>query len=113
MKKFLADSKMFEFDKFYKECLQNNQPFIKAKKNPIDNNYLVQVDCATCGNKINQNSQDKIHQYFEKEKNYLTSNNLHSNFKGYNINEEILWFDGILPKRLDSFCKTIFDLCSN
>ncbi|MBA4452027.1 MAG: hypothetical protein H2B05_04485 [Nitrosopumilaceae archaeon] len=110
MKKFLSDSKMFEFEKFYKECQKNNVPFIKAKKNPIDSNYLVQMDLGTAHGNLKNDSQNKIHVFFEKEKEFLKGEKLYSVFKGCNVNKEIVWFDGVLPKRLNYFCETLFDL---
>jgi hypothetical protein len=112
MKKFLTDSKMFEFDKFYRDCQKNKQPFIKAKKNPLDDNYLVQLDIATSRKKIQSNTQKKIKSLFENEKSFLNSNKLESVFKGSNVNEETAWFDGVLPIHIDQFCKSLFDLCA-
>jgi hypothetical protein len=110
MKKFLADSKMFEFDKFYRECQKNNQPFVKAKKNQADGNYLIQIDVVTKNKKFHQKTQKKINMLFENEKLFLKENNLESVFKGSNVNEETAWFDSVLPKRLDEFCEKLFDL---
>ena len=42
--KYLGDSKMFEYDKHYRECKKQNKPFIKAKINPKHGNYYVQID---------------------------------------------------------------------
>ena len=42
--KYLADSKMFEYDKHYRECQQQNKPFIKSKINPSHGNYTVNID---------------------------------------------------------------------
>ena len=112
MKKFLADSKMFEFDKFYRECQKNNQPFIKAKKNQIDGNYLIQIEIVTMSKYFQQKTQNQIQLLFDNEKTFLKENNLESVFKGSNVNKETAWFDGILPKRLDRFCEELFDLCS-
>ena len=110
MKKFLADSKMFEFDKFYRDCQKNKQPFVKAKKNPVDDNYLVEIDAATSSKKIHLKTQNKIKLLFENEKSFLKENKLESVFKGSNVNEETAWFDGVLPKRIDQFCEILFDL---
>lgn len=67
MKKYLVDSKMFELDKHYRECQKQNFPFIKARKNPIDNNYVVQVDLITCNYNFTSEDEKKINQLFEKE----------------------------------------------
>ena len=46
--KYLGDSKMFEYDKHYRNCQQLNKPFIKAKVNPKHGNYLINIDLMTC-----------------------------------------------------------------
>jgi hypothetical protein len=46
--KYVGDSKMFEYDKYFRECQQLNKPFIKAKTNPVHKNYFVQIDMMTC-----------------------------------------------------------------
>ena len=46
--KYLGYSKMFEYDKHYRECQQQNKPFIKAKINPAHGNYYVNLDLMTC-----------------------------------------------------------------
>ena len=111
MKKFLLDSKMFEYDKHYRECQNSNQPFIKARKNQIDGNYIVQLDLATCDYNLTLDGQKNIKKLFENETNYLKSNFSKKNiFKGCNIDGELSWYDGILPERLDIFCEKLFDL---
>jgi hypothetical protein len=102
---------MFELDRHYRECQKNNRPFIKARKNPIDDNYLVQLDLITCDYNLTIEGQNNVKKLFEKETYYLKSNNFKKNiFKGYNIDKELAWYDGILPKRLDTFCENLFDL---
>ncbi|MFQ5440383.1 MAG: hypothetical protein ACE5DL_02865 [Nitrosopumilaceae archaeon] len=111
MKKFLTDSKMFELDRYYQDCKQKNQPFIKARKNPVDNNYVVQADLITCDYKLTSDDKNNIDILFKKEINFL--NSFHpgnSIFKGCNIDKELVWFDGILPERLNNFCESLFDL---
>ncbi len=111
LKKFLSDSKMFEYNKHYRECKKNNQPFIKAQKNLIDKNYLVQLDLITCNYNLTFNGQKKIKQLFTNETNYLQSIfPKKSIFKGSNIDKELAWFDGVLSHRLDSFCEILFKL---
>ena len=112
LKKFIADSKMFEYDRFYRECQQNNQPFIKARINPSNGNYYVQIDLMTCNYDLTLNMQNKIKQLFESEIIFLESY-LKSSFKGYNVNKELSWFDGVLPNRLVSFCEKLYDLSQN
>ena len=114
MKKFLSDSKMFEFNKYYKECQKNNRPFIKARKNQMDGNYLVMLDLITCDYNLSSESQNKIKDLFTRETNYLKSNNSKKSiFKGCNIDKKLVWYDGILSDRLTNFCETLFDLSYN
>jgi hypothetical protein len=102
---------MFEYDKHYRECQKNNQPFIKARKNPIDDNYIVQLDLITCDYNLSIEGQNNIKKLFEKERNYLKSKNSKKViFKGCNIDKELTWYDGILPERLEIFCEYLFDL---
>ena len=114
LKKFIADSKMFEYDKHYRECQQNNQPFIKARINPSNGNYYVQIDLMTCNYDLTTDGQNQIKQLFENEIVFLESNSHpKSSFKGYNVNKELSWFDGVLPTRLVTFCEKLYDLSQN
>lgn len=58
--KYLGDSKMFEYDKHYQECRQQNKPFIKAKINPVHGNYYINVDLMTCNYVLTKKEQDEI-----------------------------------------------------
>jgi len=60
MRNYLIDSKMFELDKHYRECQKQNLPFIKARKDPVDNRYLVQVDLITCNYNFTSEDEKKI-----------------------------------------------------
>ena len=111
MKKFLSDSKMFEFDRYYRECQKNNRPFIKARKNLIDGNYLIQLDLITCDYNLTTENQNNINDLFTKETDFLKSRYpKKSIFKGCNIDKQLAWYDGILSERLNDFCDTLFDL---
>jgi hypothetical protein len=101
---------MFELDKHYKQCKNNNLPFIKARKNPADENYLVQLDLITCDYMLTIEGQNKLKNLFEKETNFLKNHSKNSIFKGCNIDEQLAWYDGILPDRLDNFCENLFVL---
>jgi hypothetical protein len=101
---------MFELDKHYKQCKNNNQPFIKARKNPVDDNYVVQLDLITCDYSLTLNGQNKIKKLFEKETEFLKNHSKNSIFKGNNVDEQFAWYDGILPDRLDNFCENLFAL---
>jgi hypothetical protein len=102
---------MVELDRYSKECRKNNHPFIKARKNPVDDNYVVQLDLITCDYDLTIEVQNNVKKLFEKETNFLKSNNSRKSiFKGCNIDKELAWYDGILPERLDIFCENLFDL---
>ena len=114
MEKYLADSKMFEYEKFSRDCQKLNRPFIKARKNPKTENYLVQLDLVTCNYNLSKTSQDKIEGLFKNEIEFSKiKNQPNSIFKGCNIDRQFVWYDGVLEERLDSFCETLFDLSCN
>ena len=111
LKKFIADSKMFEYDRHYKECQQNNQPFIKARINPSNGNYYVQIDLMTCNYNFTLDGKNHVKQLFESEITFLKSGSYpKSSFNGYNIDKELSWFDGVMANRLISFCEKLYDL---
>ena len=85
--KYLGDSKMFEYDKHYRECQQFNKPFIKAKINPKHGNYLVNIDLMTCNYNFSSKEIKELEKIVDIEKNL--------SLDSYNIDEEIAWFDGI------------------
>ena len=114
LKKFIADSKMFEYGKYYKECQQNNRPFIKARINPSNGNYYVQIDLMTCNYNLTMEGQNQVKQLFEHEIVFLKSKAYpKSFFKGCNVDKELSWFDGVMPIRLTLFCETLYDLSQN
>jgi hypothetical protein len=105
---------MFEYDKYYRECSQDNRPFIKARINPSTGNYYVQIDLMTCDYTLTSSEQNQIKDFFENEIILIKSNRASiSSFKGYNIDKELTWFDGILPSRLTIFCEYLYDLIQN
>ena len=106
----MADSKMFEYDKHYRECHKLNHPFVKARKNPTGDSYLVQLDLITRDYNLAIDCQNNIRKLIENEIGQMESTAKKSVFKGYNIDKELVWCDGILPKRLDAFCENLFDL---
>ncbi len=107
--KYLGDSKMFEYEKHYKECRQLNKPFIKARISPRHKNYYVQIDLMTCDYKLSKVEQEEIKKLVHSETNFVESNSK-SNFQGFNINKELAWFDGISPEHVDEFCNGLYDL---
>lgn len=107
--KYFGDSKMFEFDKFYRDCKQQNKPFIKAKINPVHKNYFVQVDLMTCDYGLSQNVQNEIDKLIQTEIDYVNLNSKYV-FEGYNIDKEIAWFDGVSVEHVDDFCNTLYDV---
>ncbi|MCV0429962.1 hypothetical protein [Nitrosopumilus sp.] len=107
--KYLGDSKMFEYDKYYRECQQQNKPFIKAKINPAHGNYFVQIDLITCDYKLSKDDKIQIEKFIRDEIEYIKSH-LKYDFHGYHITKELAWFDGISSPHLDSFCNFLYDL---
>ncbi|MEX0861486.1 hypothetical protein [Nitrosopumilus sp.] len=100
---------MFEFDKFYRDCKQQNKPFIKAKINPVHKNYFVQVDLMTCDYNLSKKTQDEIDKLIHTEIDYVNFNSKYA-FEGYNIDKEIAWFDGVSIEHIDDFCNALYDV---
>jgi len=109
IRKYFGDSKMFEYDKFYRECQQENRPFIKAKVNPLHKNYLVQIDLMTCDYTLSAEMQEKISKLIQDEIQYVKLNSKYS-FEGFNIDKELAWFDGISSEHLEIFCNSLYGL---
>jgi len=107
--KYLGDSKMFEYEKYYQECRQLNKPFIKARINPRRRNYYVQIDLMTCNYKLSKQEQEEIKKLVHNEIEFVKSNSK-PDFQGFNIDKELAWFDGISAEHIDEFCKSLFDL---
>ena len=107
--KYLGDSKMFEYDKYYRECQQQNKPFIKTKINPVHGNYFVQIDLMTCNYRLSKQEQEQIKKLIQIEIDHVTSN-FEYDFVGFNITSELAWFDGIASEHVDNFCNTLYDL---
>lgn len=103
---------MFEYDKYYRECQQQKKPFIKAKTNPVHGNYFIQIDLATCGYKLTGKQEKQIQKLVEGEIEFVKNNCKHA-FVGFNITDEISWFDGVSSEHLDSFCNSLYDLTQN
>ena len=105
--KYLGDSKMFEYDRHYQECKQLNKPFIKARINPRNKNYYVQIDLMTCNYTLSNQEQEEIKKLAQNE---IESVNSKSDFQDFSINKELAWFDGISNEHVDKFCKSLYDL---
>jgi hypothetical protein len=103
--KYLGDSKMFEYDKHYRECKEQNKPFIKTKVNPKHGNYYVQIDLMTCNYELSIQEQEEIKKLVKNEVKFSRPD-----FQDYNINKELAWFDGISHEHVDEFCKSLYDL---
>jgi len=103
--KYLGDSKMFEYDKHYRECKKQNKPFIKAKINPKHGNYYVQIDLMTCNYELSIQEQQEFKKLVKNEVEFVQSD-----FQNFNINKELAWFDGISHEHVDKFCKSLYDL---
>ena len=105
--KYLGDSKMFEYNKHYVECKQLNKPFIKARINPRNRNYYVQIDLMTCDYELSNQEQEEIEKLVQIEIEFVK---LNSDFHGFSIDKELCWFDGISNKHVDEFCENLYDL---
>ena len=71
--KYIGDSKMFEYDKHYRECKQQNKPFIKAKINPKHGNYYVQIDLMTCNYELSIQEQEEFKKLVKNEVEFIQS----------------------------------------
>ncbi len=107
--KFLGDSKMFEYDRHYRECQQLNKPFIKARIEPRYGNYFVQIDLMTCNYELSKSELDEIKKLTEKEIQYVNSK-VNSTFSGFSLDKELAWFDGVSPEHVSDFCEKLYDL---
>ena len=107
--KYLADSKMFEYDRHYRECQQQNKPFIKSKINPAHGNSSITVDLMTCNYVFSKSEQNEIKKLIQDEIEFVNSNCKNS-FNDYSINEELIWIDGVSSDHVDFICRSIYDL---
>ncbi len=105
--KYLGDSKMFEYDKHFRECQQLNKPFIKARINPNDEKYHVQIDLITCNYELTKKEQEEIIQLFKDE---MIHAKIPFNTKKFSMDKELAWFDGISSEHVDDFCNNLYDL---
>jgi len=105
--KYLGDSKMFEYDKHFRECQQLNKPFIKARINPNDEKYHVQIDLITCNYELTKKEQEEIIQLFKDEMSYAK---IPFHTKNFSMDKELAWFDGISSDHVDNFCNDLYDL---
>ena len=105
--KYLGDSKMFEYDKHYRECQQLNKPFIKARINPSHGNYYVQIDLVTCNYELTTKEQEEMINLFRNKMNFTKSP---SNVQNFSMDKELAWFDGVSPEHVDDFCIYLYDL---
>ena len=107
--KYLGDSKMFEYDKHYRECKQQNKPFIKAKINPLHGNYYINVDLMTCNYIFSKVEQNEIIKLIQDEIQFVNSN-YENSFNDYSIDEDVIWIDGVSPEHMDTLCVSLYDL---
>jgi len=105
--KYLGDSKMFEYDKHYKDCKQLNKLFIKARTNPAHGNYYVPIDLITCNYELTKKEQEDMLELFKSEMSFVKCS---LNIQNFSIDDELAWFDGISPERVDDFCIYLYDL---
>jgi len=107
--KYLADSKMFEYDKHYRECQQQNKPYIKSKINPAHDNYSISMDLITCNYVFSEFEQHEIEKLIQDEIKFVNLN-CNNPFNDYTINNEVIWVDGVSSKNMDFFCNSLYDL---
>jgi len=100
---------MFEYDKHYRECKQLNKPFIKARINSQNRNYFVQIDLMTCDYELLNQEQDEIRKLLQNEIEFVKSNSK-SDIRGFDIDKELAWFDGISIQHVDEFCTSLYNL---
>ncbi|HJJ23093.1 MAG TPA: hypothetical protein OQH54_05190 [Nitrosopumilus sp.] len=103
--KYLVDSKMFEYDKHYRECQQQNKPFIKARINPVNQHCFVQIDLMSCNYELSKQEQKEIKQLVQNEIEFVKSK-----FHDFNIDKELAWFDCVSSEHVDKFCENLYDL---
>jgi len=106
--KYLGDSKMFEYDKHYRECQQTNKPFIKSKINPSHGNFYVLLDLITCDYNLSKIEQDKIKKLIQTEIKFVELSS--KKFNDFNIDKETAWFDGVSSEHVHDFCESLYDL---
>ena len=108
--KYLGDSKMFEYDRHYRECQHSDRPFIRAKTSPAHGRYHVQMDMAPCDSRrrLSPRQQATIQEMFEAEADFVKSRLGAS--EGFFIGPELVWFDGMSPEHLDVLCCRLHDI---
>lgn len=109
LKKYIIDSKMFEYDRHYRDCAQRNIPFIKAKINPAHGNYHVQIDMMPCDYKFSKSGLSKLRVLFEKELKFTKLTDIQNKLDPYSISNELSWVDGISQSRVNPFCELLYD----
>ena len=109
LQKYLGDSKMFEYEKFYRECQHLNKPFIKSRINPSNGNFFVQIDLMTCNYDLTQLELDEINKLILNEIEFVKLHTPNS-FNDYHIDKEVAWFDGISSEHIHNFCENLYDL---
>ncbi len=111
MRKWEIDAKAFELDKHMRDCRHNNQPFIKARKNMDNSNYYVSIDLITCDYRLDEKKQKLLKVIFEDEEKFLKSrSDTKSFFKGFNIQNELSYFDGVNQERLENFLDQVYKI---
>ncbi len=107
-RKYIGDSKMFEYDRYYKECQASDRPFVRARTSPVHKRHHVQIDMATCGRGLSANEQAAVREAFEAEADFVKS--LPGKSEGFSIDPELAWFDGVSDEHLDLLCCRLYDL---
>tara|TARA_B110000014_G_scaffold238471_1_gene205145 strand:+ start:315 stop:668 length:354 start_codon:yes stop_codon:yes gene_type:complete len=107
--KYVADSKMFEYDKHYRQCQEQNKPFIKSKINPVHGNYSINMDLMPCNYVLSKFEQNEIKKLIHDEIKFVNLNYI-DQFSDFSINDELIWIDGVSSENMDFLCNSLYDL---
>jgi len=69
----------------------------------------INVDLMTCNYIFTKKEQDEIEKLIQTEITFVSLNDSNL-FNDYNINEEVVWIDGVSADHVDSICTSLFDL---
>lgn len=78
----------------------------------MDNaNYYVSIDLITCDYRLDEKKQKLLKVIFEDEEKFLKSrSDTKSFFKGFNIQNELSYFDGMNQERLENFLDQVYKI---
>ena len=62
-----------------------------------------------CNYEFSEKTQKQIDKLVQDEIQYVKSN-LKYVFKGFNIDKELAWFDGVSSEHVENFCNSLYDI---